>query len=193
METSLEVHGRVPAVQITPRRRAAVVGLTVLLMIAAVGCGTRRAEQKSAAESRTAESKTGPTKATKAATTTASPRSSARVKTAAARPEVISSGRTNVVRLTQKGCVQLEPHWRSIRVGQSLEWRSDLESSVTIHVTSGAFDKSEFIVRPGGSVSTGPARGPGSYSIWTEPPACQGVPRGVQGAGPGVTVRTTEY
>ena len=181
-----EVHGRMRAVRVMPQRRTVLVGLTILLMIAAVGCGTRRADQKSAAKPRAAESRP---KATKAATATAGARSDSKVKTAAAPQEVVSSGRTNIGRLTHKGCVQLAPHWRTIRVGQSLEWRSDLKSPVTIHVSSGAFDKTEFVIRPGGAAGTGPARSPGSYSIWTEPAACQGVPRGVEGSGPGVTVR----
>jgi hypothetical protein len=157
-------------------------------MIAALGCGKRSADQKSADGPRAAESKP---KATSAAKTSAGSRRGDKVEPAAVRQDVVPSGRTNLIRLTEKGCVQLEPHWRTIRVGQSLEWRSDLASPVTIHVSSGAFDKAQFVVRPGGSVSTGPARTPGSFSIWTEPAACQGVPRGVQGSGPGVTVTLT--
>ena len=65
---------------------------------------------------------------------------------------------------------------------------SELKSAVTIHVSPGAFDKSVYVLHAGASMSTGPALHPGSYSISTVPPACLGVPRGVQGSGPGVTV-----
>jgi hypothetical protein len=73
-------------------------------------------------------------------------------------------------------------------VGQSLVWHSELKSPVTIHVSPGAFDRSEYVVRPGAIVSTSPARVAGSYSMWSEPTACQGIPRGVRESGPGVTV-----
>jgi hypothetical protein len=73
-------------------------------------------------------------------------------------------------------------------VGESITWHSELEVPITLHVSTGAFDRSEYVVRPGGTVNTGPARSSGTFSIWSEPRSCQGVPRGVRGSGPGVTV-----
>ena len=62
------------------------------------------------------------------------------------------------------------------------------DSPVTLHVSAGAFDKTEYVVRPGGSITAGPARAAGSYTVWSEPAACQGPPRGVRGSGPGISV-----
>ena len=92
------------------------------------------------------------------------------------------------IRLTQKGCIEFEPQWTAIRVGQSLTWHSRLKRRVTIHVTPGAFGRTSYVVSPGGTVNTGPARGVGAFSMWCKPAACQGTPRGVQGTGPGVTI-----
>ena len=92
------------------------------------------------------------------------------------------------IRLIQKGCIQFDPPWTTIRVGQRLTWRSRLKRQVTIHVSAGAFDRTAYVVSAGGSVSTGPAREPGSYSMWSRPASCQGTPSGVHGTGPGVTV-----
>jgi plastocyanin len=107
---------------------------------------------------------------------------SVRAKSAAA------ASRGGHIRLIQKGCIEFEPQWTAIRVGQSLTWHSRLKRRVTIHVTPGAFGRTAFVVGPGGTVSTGPARGVGAFSMWTKPAACQGTPRGVQGAGPGVAI-----
>src|SRR5439155_542190 len=80
-----------------------------------------------------------------------------------------------------------EPHWTTIRVGQSLTWHSDLKTTVTIHVPPGAFDQTEFVVPAHGTVHSGPAQNPGDHNMWSTPGACQAAPLGVQGAGPGVT------
>jgi hypothetical protein len=69
---------------------------------------------------------------------------------------------------------------------------SELKSPVTIHVSPGAFDKTEYLVRPGAIMSTALARVAGSYSMWSEPAACQGEPLGARGTGPGVTVEGAE-
>ena len=163
-------------VRFSPERTAAALAVSVFLLVVAAGCGTKGAEHKPVALSKTGSPK---------APAPASPSKDAR---RAADHRVASAEPTNRVHLINKGCVQLEPHWTTVRVGQSLEWRSELKTPVTIHVSPGAFDKTEYIVRAGASVSTGPARGRGPYSIWTEPAACQGIARGVQGSGPGVTV-----
>jgi len=152
-----------------------------LLLTTAIGCGVQRAKDESAATQTG-----GNSKATAAATVKGEAKE---VESGKAPEGTRSGGPTTSVRLTsQKGCVQLEPVWPQIHVGQSLSWHSDMKSAVTIYVSPGAFDKMEYVVRPGGTTSTGPARKTGSYSIWTAPAACQRVPRGVQGAGPGVTV-----
>jgi len=157
----------------TPVHGTALVLLTAALLGSALGCGSGGGEPKSSGTRSSADS--GSTAG------------------AAGEPGGTSqgakrSGQANIVLLTEKGCVQFEPHWATIGVGQSLTWKSELKNSVTIHVSPGAFARTQYVVRAGASVSTGPARVSGSFSISTEPAACQGVPRGVQGSGPGLTV-----
>jgi len=192
MSIRLDVHGRAPAARASSWLRAAGTSLAALLLIAAAGCGHK------AAQSSTTRAETPPEASSKATTTTVSthPESApapaghaTKATPTAAHAEAMPSPGGNRVLLTDKGCVQLEPTWRSVRIGQSLEWRSTMGSTVTIHVSSGAFDKSVFVVRPGAIVSSGPARSAGTFSVWTEPVACQGAPRGVQGSGPGVIVK----
>jgi len=168
------------------------------LLFAATSCGTQRTDHAASraqgdhatetktpspppAEKLTAQNETHPkSSATRAPATT--------TEKHATHAAVAPAGPSNRVRLVQKGCVEFEPTWASVRMGQSLVWQSDLKSAITIHVTAGAFDRSEFLVRPGSIVSTGPARSPGTYSIWAEPTACQSAPHGVKGSGPGVVV-----
>ena len=99
---------------------------------------------------------------------------------------MVSGGGT--ITLVDRGCVSFEPHWTTIRVGQSITFHSELKKSVTIHVTPGVFDRDEYVVGPKKYVHTGPAQEPGDHGIWSLPAACQAAPHGVQGAGPGVTV-----
>ena len=181
METSRGIQGRRRAVQTPWEHRAALLALT-LLFIATASCETQRVERKPTEAQRGADSS-----ATATAGTATKPSANA-VEASAGRHEARSTGPTTRVRLTQKGCVQFEPYWTHIRVGQSLTVQSDLKSPVTMSVSAGAFDRTEYVVRAGASMSTGPARSPGSYSIWTKPTACQRAPRGVEGSGPGVTV-----
>jgi plastocyanin len=94
----------------------------------------------------------------------------------------------NHVRLIQRGCVQFEPQWTTIQVGQTLTWHSELGVPVTIHLPAGAFEATEFIVRAGQSLTTGPARAAGAYPITSQPNACQGAPLGPRGSSPGVTI-----
>ena len=180
------VRGRGQAVPMTPQRRASfpppaalLLLLTAVLLIAAVGCGKQRVERKSASTHAGRDS---------TATTSAVKHAAKGNATSATRSDEGRNASTNRVRLTYKSCVQCEPQWASISVGQSMIWSSDLKQRVTIHVSSGAFDKTEYVVGAGATVSSGPARRSGSFSIWTEPAACQGIPRGAQGSGPGVTV-----
>jgi len=180
METSLRVHGRMPAERISADHGPALWVLAALLLIAVAGCETRRAEQKSAGGARGGDS---------VATTGADAKPGARGdETSAAGEKASTAGRTLRVRLTENGCIQFEPTWATLGVGQSLTWHSELTTPVTLHVSAGAFDKRDYVLRAGQSVTSGPARSPGSYAIWTEPAACQGAPLGVRGSGPGVTV-----
>ena len=185
MGISPRVQERVLAAQGSPVFRAALLAvLMALLFVPASGCGNKRHETKAAATKR------GPdtlSTATSSARPTAKTRASVNEKVVA-QNEAKPSAQSNRVRLTQRGCIEFEPHWSKIRVGQSLTLHSDLKVPVTIHVPTGAFDRMEYIVRPGQTVSTGPARSRGTYPIWTAPAACQGIARGVQGSGPGVTV-----
>jgi len=162
---------------------AAVCQLTarwvvIVLLIAAAGC-SKKGTQKSAAAQHGGDS-----------SATASPGARNDAAPRAARHEA-SPAAANHVRLTQHGCIQFEPPWSDIHVGQTLVFFSDLKAPVTVHVASGAFEQAQFVVRPGASVSTGAARAAGSYSMWSEPAACQGAPLGARGTGPGVTVEAT--
>ena len=177
MGFGLGVHGRVGTTRFTLVRGAALVLLTAVLLSSSVGCGTRSDETKSSGAQ-------GSEGSPPAADNSVKDRADA----VPARRGEEGSGQANLVKLTEKGCVQFEPHWTEIRAGQSLTWKSELKTPVTIHVSPGVFSKTDFVVRAGASVSSGPARGSGPFSISTEPAACQGVPRGVQGSGPGVTV-----
>lgn len=172
--------------------------LMAVMVIAAFGCEARREHEtspESASDSTAASGARRPSARTGGAG--ARPSSGARHEGGADRDEAESArGKTaatpaagpNHVRLIQHGCVQFEPQWASIEVGQTLTWHSELAVPVTIHVTAGAFSETEFIVRAGQSLTTGPARAPGAYAIHTEPTACQGAPLGPRGSTPGVTV-----
>jgi len=185
------VRGPVRGLWHEPIRRSALLAVPVaLLVFAAGGCGARRQESKETATHRAPDSTS--TAGSSAQRTT---KSAARTKSATGADEKATAqrengpaGATNHVRLRPHGCVQFEPHWTTIHVGQSLTWHSDLKTSVTIHVPVGAFDRTEYVVRAGQNVSTGPARARGTYPMWSDPAACQGIARGVQGSGPGVTV-----
>lgn len=153
----------------------------LVLSLTSMGCGSQKTEESSAAGQQT-----GGTKVVTATVTSESQHSETTKpsKTTDTEPSQVATR----VRLTPKGCVEFEPHWSSIKAGQSISWRSELKTPVVIHVSPGAFEKTEYTVRAGATLSTGPALASGNYSIWTQPTACQGVPRGVQSSGPGLTV-----
>ena len=174
-----EVPGRRPVVTIAAASRSALWCMTVVVLIAAFGCASGRAKKKTADTQPVADSSTS---------TSASGKSGTQAGGSAAHHDASVAGASNHVRLTEHGCIQFEPHWSSIHVGQTLVWDSKLKSPVTIHVSPGAFEKAEYVVRPGATLSTGPARAAGSYSIWSDPAACQGAPIGAHGSEPGVTV-----
>jgi len=164
--------------------------LLSLLLVASAGCGSR------SGESTTGGSQSSPDSgATSSATTKSGEEHKATpaAQSTEAQPKAAPVAQAGHVRLISKGCVQFEPHWVSIGVGQSLTWDSELKAPVTIHVTAGAFDKTVFVVRPGASVKSGPARAANDYAVWTEPAACQGAPRGSRGSGPGVTVEAAGH
>lgn len=151
--------------------------LMAVVLLAAAGCSSKHGSGKSAATPHAADS---------SATAGAGAQKNARPE--AARHEELPAATSSHVVLTDHGCVQFEPRWSGVRVGQSLTFTSRLKTSVTVHVSPGAFEKAEVVIRPGATVSTGPARTPGSYSMWSEPAACQGAPLGAHGTGPGVAV-----
>jgi plastocyanin len=169
------------------------------LVFAVLGCGTHHADQsatQSTATQAPADSGTHTRKpayagAERGVTTRGSATRSAAKSTASptehheAAPAAPASGH---VRLVYRGCVQFEPQWIDVRAGESVTWESLFKSPVTIHVPPGAFDQTEFRVRPGEQVRSGPARAAGAYAIWTEPAACQGPPRGARGSSPGVMI-----
>lgn len=189
------VDGRTSVAWITAMRRETLRWMMLLLIVAAAGCGSGRVEDKSAGgaagdggTATEAGAGAGSTTASDDASATESDRDGDAAEPKSAPRDGGQSPPGNVVRLTRQVCVLFEPRWSKVRVGETLTWASGLDSPVTIHVSPGVFEKTEFVVPAGATVSTGPARVAGSFSIWSEPAACQGVPRGVQGAGPGVTV-----
>jgi len=163
--------------------------LTSLLVIATLGCGTRSDSHKPVDAQHVSQIQAG--SGSSADSTAAQAAEKTATNPVAERPVThvgsAAEPSTRVI-LTSKGCVEFEPDWTRIQVGQSLSWRSELKTPVTIHVSSGAFDNAQYVVKPGAVVHTNPARHPGSYSIWTEPAACQTAPHGVQGPGPGLQV-----
>jgi plastocyanin len=175
MEFSPEVNGRLKTKRRSRACAATLYAVAVALLIASAGCGKKGAVHDESA-------------VTPASDSTSAANAGKSAKAGDAHSEAGSSGATNRVVLTEKGCVQFEPSWATVQVGQPVTWHSELKSPVTIHVSPGGFDRSEFVVQPGTSASSGPARSAGSYSIWTDPAACQGSARGVQGSGPGVKV-----
>jgi plastocyanin len=166
--------------------RSALGWIAILLLIAAAGCASKHGKQKATAAQPGADSSAAKTMAT-----SAGGKSGTASKSSATHHEAAAAGPSNHVRLVQHSCIQFEPQWCDIQLGQPLVWTSELKTPVTIHVSGSAFDKAEYVVRPGATLSTGPARAAGSYSIWSEPAACQGAPLGARGSGPGVTVESS--
>jgi plastocyanin len=153
----------------------------MLVIFGGAGCGTQQAEKAPAASQSAPQSESQPAEETKVAQTTPKP--------ATDRPQEKPTGSTHRIILTNQRCIEFEPHWTNVAVGQSVTWHSELKSPLTVHVTPGVFDKQSFVVRPGATVTSGPARKVGEFSFWTEPAACRNTPRGGLTAGPGVVVR----
>jgi hypothetical protein len=194
--------------------RGVIAVLVACLSITAAGCGSKAkapagaseemggTAQKSDASSeagakrdaksapKTAQKtaqKTAPKPAEKSAAKSAAKPTEKPAEKPAPKPVAAVSGGGHI-RLIDRSCISFEPHWTTIRVGQSLTWHSELKKAVTIHVTPGAFERDEYELPAHGTVHTGPAQGPGDYGMWSMPAACQAAPHGVQGAGPGVTI-----
>ena len=173
----ISAHGRLKAAA----RRPVSALLTFLLLTAVVGCGTRQTEQASVGPQSKGES---PAQATVVANAP---------EPATHLPRSRRAGSIHLITLSDQRCIRFEPQWTRVRVGQSITWQSELKSPMTIYVSPGVFAKNSFHVRPGATISTGPARAAGRYSFWTEPSACRDSPRGVLLAGPGVKVQETRY
>jgi hypothetical protein len=179
-----EAHGRPHA----PARGSVFVSLTLLLLIAVAGCGSEKTEQASvgppAGSAGSPPDGDGAAQAALAAADQEQPTPSMRRG---------RSGTIHRITLTDKRCIRFEPQWTDVRVGQSVTWHSELKSPLRIYVSPGVFSRESFLVRPGATVTTGPALATGRYSFWTEPSACRDAPRGVLMAGPGVRVQETFY
>lgn len=162
--------------------------LAILLLIAAPGCGARKADQ-SATSSQSSDGSNTQTMVV------------ANAPEAGARPGAPQPGTpawkashtVHHITLTDHECVRFEPQWTRVHVGEAITWHSDLTTPLRIYVSPGIFSRESFLIRPGATVSSGPAKAPGRYSFWTEPSACREAPRGVLLAGPGVKVAETFY
>ena len=205
MRISLGAQGRVEA----PARRIGFALLAILLVTAVAGCGSRQTEQartdsgsqmESASESQaqssqqvTPTSGNQPETLEQATTFAATPQSDHPASPGSPASPAPSAETMHRIALTEDGCIKFEPQWTSVRLGQSIAWHSDLKKPITIYVSPGVFSSLSFVVKPGRTVSTGPALTSGRYSFWTEPAACREAPRGVMLSGPGVMVEESFY
>src|SRR5882762_3387928 len=105
MGIRLGTHGRVEA-------RGPVPGLLMVLLLAAVaGCGTRQSAQAPADSQSGGGSSPG-------ATVVASTQNPVTHHPGGAGP-------INRITISNRRCIQFEPQWTSVHVGQSLTWRSE--------------------------------------------------------------------
>lgn len=165
------------------------VGLAFLVLVSVAGCQARNRAGDAASETKSAAAQSSTEKPATGEKSARAKRGSD-AKTAVAvrtEPEAVPAGPANHVYLSDRTCVHFEPHWASVHVGQGLTVTSRLKVPVTLHVTSGAFEQSVYVLKPGETMTTGPARDAGKFTMWTEPAACQEIPRGGEGA-PGVVV-----
>jgi plastocyanin len=173
------------------RSRLLLGMLAALFVFASLGCGGGGGES-TATQSETSTDAPASTAGGEDAPPTPSDPGQAATSSSAADPAA-TAAEPGVVRLVDKGCVQFEPHWVTIAPGQTVTWVSELTAPVTVHVDAGAFAKTQFVVRPGARVTSGPAGTAKDYKVWTEPNACQGAPLGARGSGPGVAVQATDH
>src|SRR5262245_45510005 len=164
----------------------------VILLVLVIGCQARNRAEDSASETKTAAAE----KPAATATSSGAEKSGGEKHAAMAKTAMVThtesepaapAGPSNHVYLSDRTCVWFEPHWASVHIGQPLTVTSHLKVPVTLHVMSGAFEKTAFVLKPGETVTTGPARDAGKFTMWTDPAACQEIPRGGEGA-PGVIV-----
>ena len=171
-----------------------------VVLIAVFGCGTRQTEQgplsQTTPSQTTGQDPAGPAPASDqtaapgaSATTAALTTHSRRAVTAAHE----GAGTIHRITLSNKRCIEFEPQWTTVHLGESITWRSELETPITIYVSPGVFSRLSFRVRPGATIDTGPAMAAGRFSFWTEPAACREAPRGVLYSGPGVSVEENLY
>lgn len=173
---------------IAPARGPASALLAILLLTAVAGCGARQAEQAPVASQAKAESSTPASEQSGQSAMVAAVQGPATHLTVSR-----AAGPIHRITLSDKRCIRFEPQWTNVRMGQSVTWHSELKAPVRIYVSPGVFARASFLVRPGATVTTGPARSVGRFSFWTEPTACRDCPRGVLLAGPGVRVQETFY
>ena len=178
MRVPHEGHGRVGV----PLSGATHAMLTILLLSAVGGCGTPHTESTS-----TSTPQAEPPARVAVVAPAQKPASHAATPATPAQPKRTAA--SHRIELTAQKCIRFDPQWVQARVGESITWHSQLKSPITVHVEAGAFAKESYVVRPGGTVSTGPALAAGIYSFWTEPTACHEMPRGALSAGPGVRVQ----
>lgn len=177
MRIRLGTHGRVEV-------PAASALATILLLIAVAGCGARSHEQ--AADTSVSQvSQDGSSADTTMVASLEEPRPHM--------AQADKAGLVHQITLANRRCIRFEPQWTTVYVGQSVTWHSQLKRPLRIYVSPGVFDKMSFVVRPGATVNTGPARAVGQFSFWTEPCACRDMPLGVLLPGPGVRVRDAFY
>lgn len=172
-------HGRSSA----PSGRTISAAL-LFLLVAVAGCGSNKTEQASVTPSTDGSSGSSTASATLAAST-----QNAATPTATTAQRRGRAGTIHRITLTDQRCIRFDPQWTDVRLGQSVTWHSELKAPLTIYVSPGVFKRDHFLVRPGATVTTGPALAAGRYSFWTEPSACRVAPRGVLMAGPGVRVQ----
>jgi len=171
---------------------ASRVGLAFLLLAFVVGCQARNrtADSGGEAKSAAAEKPATPAQSSGAEKTAGTKHGTEARAAVAVHPEsepAAPAGPSNHVYLSDRTCIYFEPHWATVHVGQPLTVTSHLKTAVTLHISSGAFATSVYHLKPGETVTTGPAHDAGKFAIWTDPAACQEIPRGGEGA-PGVIV-----
>lgn len=167
----------------TPASRLAPTLLAMLLIAAVSGCGGNKSAQAPA------DQQAGNTSSSSTQAVAANVEQQPTMQT----PMTRRGGTVHLITLSDRRCIRFEPQWTRVSMGQSITWRSDLKTPITIYVSPGVFRKSNFHVRPGRTVTTGPALASGRYSFWTDPAACREAPRGVLMAGPGVKVQENVY
>ena len=166
-----------------PLKNSWLPALVLAASLPLASCGTNGAESKDTAQPASSESKME-----SGSQGSADAGSAAARKDASRATSTSASAGTHTVRLTRSGCVEFEPVWTDLRVGETVTFHSTLDVPITLHLSGDAFGRAEYVVRPGGTVRTGPAKGTGTFTIQSEPRSCQGAPRGVRGSGPGVMI-----